>query len=887
MLRNKTSLIQYFCLGSALFILVFAGCSTKKNTAVTRTYHNVTSRFNILFNGKESYKAGVKKIEDAFKNDYSKLLPVFMFTDEELNKSASGDMERTLRKTTKLVNMHSITVKPELKNNKPLDANEKAFYDQKEFNKYVDDTYLLMGKAHFYNSDYKLAKETFRFIMRDFPTSDIIVEAKIWLARTLIQNNEFRDANLVLSDIEYEAGLKSDEKAMLYTTLADYQLRLENYEKGTLYLNKALEYRHKKIYRIRYHYLLAQLNTKLGKYHKASELYTEVIKMNPPYEYVFNARINRALVYQATSGHSGHIREELMKMMKDDKNIDYLDQIYFALAEIEMKLGNTNQAIEYYTKSIQASTGNLDQKARSFLTLAELYYKKQDYLNSQAYYDSVVNVIDNTYDNYSIIFARANSLSKLANNLQTYLLQDSVQKIAQLPRNQINALIDRIIENVKAEEQRQKMLELQRREEQAMQQQMALDANIRIDEQGSSWYFYNNTTKANGKRQFVARWGNRKLEDNWRRKNKTDMSFDDMLTMEEDSLVDEDYKSEMNNKSREYYLIDIPFTDSMMQASHNKIQRALFNMGMIYRLDLQDYDNAITSFEELLRRYPGSSYEVSTYYTLYDIYKEISNELMTNAYKSRIIAEYPNSRFALILTDPDYASKLAQEENKASYLYNQAIEAYITGNYNQAIQLAQQGIKTYPQHALSPYYKFLHAMCKGYLGSKPALKAELESLTKEYPEHEISKQAIEVLAAFNNESIELTEEEEVAVEEEVTYVSVRERELHYCLLVCSATENINQMVFNVVNFNLDNYERQNFKADFVEFNTDYNFINIQRFKTKKESINYLNSLMTNEQVFRDVDKDNIQGVAISIKNYQLLQQTKSINTYFKFYENNY
>ena len=180
-------------------LLVFlAGCSTQKNTSVTRFYHNLTAKYNVLFNGSDSYNKGIKKMEEAYVHDYSEVLPVFLYGDPEIAKAIGSDMDRTIKKCSKLISLHSITVKPKVKNTKTL-TTKREFFNKKEFNKFVDDAYLIMGKAHFHKHDFGLATETFRLLMNDFKNEPVVDETQLWLARTYNETGQFKNSEEILN----------------------------------------------------------------------------------------------------------------------------------------------------------------------------------------------------------------------------------------------------------------------------------------------------------------------------------------------------------------------------------------------------------------------------------------------------------------------------------------------------------------------------------------------------------------------------------------------------------------------------------------------------------------------------------------------------------------
>ena len=55
-----------------------------------------------------------------------------------------------------------------------------------------------------------------------------------------------------------------------------------------------------------------------------------------------------------------------------------------------------------------------------------------------------------------------------------------------------------------------------------------------------SWYFYNTATRNAGRTDFQKRWGSRKLENDWRRRNKSSFSFDDFGSGSDDDGTEDD-----------------------------------------------------------------------------------------------------------------------------------------------------------------------------------------------------------------------------------------------------------------------------------------------------------------------------------------------------------
>ncbi|UCH13907.1 MAG: tetratricopeptide repeat protein [Bacteroidales bacterium] len=875
-----------------LLTLVFllAGCSTQKNTLITRTYHNITAKYNILFNGDVSFNKGMRKIDDSFRDDYSEILPVFTYSDEELAKTISPDMDRTIKKGTKLVSLHSITVKPKLKSNKALTPKKRAFYNKKEFNRWVDDNYLLVGKSHFYKHDFNLALETFRFITNEFKNEEITYDALIWIARTYNETEAYKDSEEILTQLEKDEKLPKRLIVDFHTTFADLFLKQNNITNAITHLEKAKEKVKKKKLKTRFIFILAQLYESEGMQNKASKLYSKVIKMNPPYEMTFNAKINRALAYEKGYGSVREIEKQLSRMLKDDKNSEYQDQIYYALGNLAYKDDDIPKAIKQYKKSVQYNINNTTQKARSYLTLADIYYEMPEYVNAQAYYDSAVTLISIDYQDYDIIYAKSKSLTSLVKEINTVNFQDSVRRLAKLPNDELLSFIDKLIEDVKKKEQE----EIKRRQEQALNRQFGLDMEMERKAteggftEGVQWYFYNQTARSLGYKEFKLKWGNRELADNWRRANKNVISFGESLSTEDtDFITDEESQSSklLSNKTREFYLKDVPLTDSMVDVSLKLTENALYNMGLIYKNELKDYEKAIESFKELIKRYPDSEFLLPSYYYLYDIYIKENNKAMVESYKNRIVSRFPNSTYAKLLTNPNYIKELEAEQNKVHDYYIETYNKYLGRQYNNVIQQADYAIKTYPDDELIPQFAYLRALSTGRTSDVKTFKEELYEILSTYPQTEVAENAKNIIAYLDKEHPDIKEEEEKEIA--IALYEHLENTEHLFALVLNKGINANQLMFNIINFNLDNFDKLNLKVESTELNNDQDIITVISLKDKAESLNYYNRISSDDSIFKDVDKEGVVKMVISRNNLDILKTDKSVNRYLKFFNEYY
>ena len=405
----------------------------------------MTARYNIYFNGYESFKAGLDKIANSYQDDYAELLKVFDYSDPSTVQLCSSDMERAIQKASKLISLKSITAKPEFKESHELSETDKELLEQKEYNKWVDDSYLLIGKARFYKHEYNEALSVFNYCITDANDPYIKTEASIWLARIYNETGNYAEASRLINGLDISTDPAKSFRSMYYTTLADLFIKQKRFSEAVSPLETAVDLVSGKRARYRLTYLLAQLYEKSGDAANATARYREVIRLNPPYDVEFNARINIAGVFDINSGNPEEITRELQRMLHDSKNRDFQDQIYFALGNIAMKEGREAEAVEYFRKSAFATSQNQNQKGRSYLALGTYYFDKSDYIKAGTFYDSASYFLDQKYPDYLAIKTRSQNLNALTLQLGIIHYEDSLQRVAAMPESERNALIATII----------------------------------------------------------------------------------------------------------------------------------------------------------------------------------------------------------------------------------------------------------------------------------------------------------------------------------------------------------------------------------------------------------------------------------------------------------
>lgn len=867
-----------------VFTALITGCSVEKNTGASRFYNSLVAKYNVWFNGNEAYKAGVEKVQSSHRDDYSALIPVFEYTSPESLRAAASDMERAMQKASKVIALYSITAKPEKKSRNEGSARDEEFYNRREYNEWVDDAYILLAKSQFYLNDLTGARSSFSYTISIATDPELITESTIWMARIQTEDGNYAEASRILQGIDDVNGLSKALKPMYYTTLADIALRQKRYSDAITPLTMALESNVNRQTRVRLNYLLAQVSKATGDNNLSTRYFREVISMNPPYEYEFNAGINLAGVADLSHGDAEDLMKSLRKMLRDSKNKDYLDHIYFALGEIQKRLGNTDEALKYWAQSASNSTNNQKQKARAYLALGEYYYTRPEYMTAYMYYDSASNLIDGRFPDYALISRRTSDLGEYANFHRVVVTEDSLRRVAQMSETERNSLITGIISEFEAGQAKEKQSGGSDRYNMGLYYENEQRAQVSISAEGG-WYFYNQAALTFGRTEFRRRWGDRKLEDNWRRSNKARVAFTAATTPENgEEQPASDSTGKAPERTREYYLRNLPMTDSLMNLSVIKSANALLGEGKILALRLSDTIRAAESLEAAAKT---DNDDMTRAEALYELYRLLHNSDPARAERRRteLLTEFPKSEYALILSDPDYVRKQQEMATKAQKSYETAYEAFTSEKYAEAQAICREALMQYPDDQLAPKFMLLDAMATGATGGEMAYKEKLDSLTAKYPATPEGKRAAEIIAFLRKEIPAIQVAEDTHIAEELYEQDTLQP--HYVMIIAGNVQaNMNQMVFDVINFNLDNFTDKNYRTEGKTVDTDYILITVGTFKDAAEAAAWLRAFNPSAYI-REAGSADLSLFIISRDNLEKFTNDKNINRYRIFYETAY
>jgi tetratricopeptide (TPR) repeat protein len=909
-----------------IFLLVFASifvaCSTKKNKWYNRAYHRTVAHYNAYWNGNDAYKQGVKSIEENQKDDFSRILPVFKVGTLEQASSAKPNMERAIEKGSKVIKKHSM------------------FFNKKERNPEIKKAYLLIGKASFYKKDYKVAQATFRHIISGWKDEPIMYEAMIWQAFTSCMEKDYSLSGSILDQVRNRIADKKAPKSLnkfLYSVYAENAIAQKNYGKALEYIQLAKQYSKSRSFDTRLMFIEGQLYQQAGELTEASKIFGKVALRAKNYDMQFAAQLRQAMCYDPKKENSKRITAKLEKMAEEIKNLEYKDQIYYALGEIAFKDKNVTKACEYWAKSVSSSISNNNQKIASSLRFADVNYDLlEKYEPAHDYYDTALSVMTKDYPSYDQIKSKQVVLGNLVTNLRIVTRWDSLVALSNLSEAELNKKIDGWIAEYK------KKQEEKRKAEQLAQQLLNQASRTNPYEQmrgQSSWYFYNNSTVQAGKTEFMRIWGARKYEDNWRLSDK-ESSFDfddadmDSTQFDADSLGEDgkpkkpQLAANNNPESREFYTKDIPRTKEKKDSIDYDISKALLTAGYIYYQGLSNNPKAIETFLELQRRYPSFPTTLPSSYHLYTIYDKIGQTPNANYYKNKVLNEYPESEFAMMIQNPDYWQELSLTNSAAEKQYKEIYDAYEMKNYPLVITKAQQAIETIHIGPYIPRLLYLEALAKGKLYGIDSLMNDLNLIVYNYPSHSITptiENQLKYLSSNYNiasqnlaykESIrekkkedpsrqntigdkETKDEEKKKQEEElIDHTAIndedildaasliyryRDMEYFYVILFNDDKLNASELKIKYSDFNAKYYGAEILQLTSLLFTMQEQMITIDRFPSIEKAMLYYQSIISNNEVLNGIDPSLYTHFIISTQNYPTFYKQKNVPAYMKFF----
>lgn len=857
-------------------------------------------------------------MERGYEDDYTQLLYLHPADARKNPRSPqpTGDFTRSIEKAQKAIQLRSIKKKPVRKAGRASDPAYKAWMKREEYNPFLHNAWMMMGRSQYNNGDFLGAASTFYYITRHFSwLPATVVESKIWQARAYCALGWGYEALNILEKIPQDALADKKLKYLYDLAFASYYVQSAEPEKAIPYVQSAIKGA-EGVQKSRLYFLLGQLYERTGDKPLAYEAFKHAGGSGTSYRTQLNARIRQSEVYVGEN-----ITPEvkaLKRMTRYDRNKDYLDQIYYAIGNLYLSCRDTTKAIENYVLAAEKSTRNGIDKAISQLTLGGLYFDRRRYDLAQPCYAEAVPILPDNYPGYDSIRQRSDVLDELSLYTQNVVLNDSLLRLADMSEPDRLAVINKIIDDLKKKEaeeaERAKREEyLANQQAQGQQQNIGNAAsapstfNINTDD---SWYFYNPATRNAGKTEFQKRWGSRKLEDDWRRRNKATFSFDEFEndgdsadddSREDDADGDENQPQDSTSMAKEsdphypeYYLKQIPSTPEQRTVCNEIIQEGMYNIGLILKDKLESYDDAADEWNRLLKRYPDNIYRLDVYYNMYLMYMRLGLNAEAERYRRLILSEFPDSKYGRALLDPDYIENLRNMDREQEQMYQKAYDAYLD-NDNEAVHRAYSDMKSrYPLSKIMPKFMFIDALSYVTENNPEKFKAVLTELLELYPQTDITPLASAYLkglaqgrklhAGTSNLRGMLWDmrlgDESTDVSSDSVAFDLNPAEPQLLVLVFPTDEvSSNQLLFDVARHNFSSFVVKDFDLEQMNFGR-LGLLLVKGFANFEELVHYRKVLEADEGLNLP---PQVRPVMISVKNFDtLLHQGRTFEDYFRY-----
>ena len=870
----------------ALLLGFIAGCSTEKNTLLSRSYHGMTAHYNGYYNANELIRTSMDTYRSSSKENFYEILPIELVPNNEEVIGMYPAIDTAITKCTKVITNHS------------MPSNDRPASKKDEYNRWIDENWTTVGIASYYRRDYEGAMKSFEFVRKFYSNDPTLFIGELWMAKTNIALGDYTKAKFNLDNLDKaikeekirktnqsksskkkksKKKNKADDfakfpKKIMFDfekTKADLALIKNEPKKAIKYLEESLNYKAVKKEKTRVHFILGQLYEQQGTNEKAINHYSKVLKGNAPFEMSFNARLKKAFL-----GSGEKTKKALNKMLKDAKNAKFKDQIYYALGGIELKKGDEEKAIEYFHSSAFYSVSNTRQKGMAYEILADMRFAKREYVPAQKYYDSCAAVITNDYPNAESIRGKAGDLASLVIAVETVNYEDSVQRIAQLSNSEREKFLKNYIKQIKEEEQRQKEKDAERLRQ--------LQANENLFAQtgsGSKWYWNNAKSRAEGYDEFRKLWGERENEDDWRRSEKTVLSTFQGIEGEVeniDSLILEE-----EGLTVEGLLKELPLSDSAMMASNKRLLEAHYNAGIIYKEQLSENKIAKQEFNSVLNKKIENEHNLLSAFQLYKI-NEKSNASEAAKNKDYIFKNYPNSDYANYLKDPDYFIKKKERDILAEQEYVTVLDRYRRGQFYLVMSKSNIVIKSEKDNVYRSKHMLLKAMSQGQISeNKELMVPVLDSLIAEYPGTEESIRAQEMLDIIKNG---YSKNEEVNFGRKYPFIYNNRAKLQVIVFL-NEKQNPNLAKSKIVDFQREFFSRDKLKVSSKLYGDKKNVILISTFETESDASEYIRVYKRTRKYLLDLQ--NAKIFMITLDNMKILFQKQNADEYENYYDEYY
>ena len=915
-----------------LIALLLFSCSTKKNTSQSRFWQSFTARYNTYYNGSQAFIDGSIEKENGNKDNYTEPIPLYTVGNKQSRTLGSGNFDRAIEKSEKTIKQHSIKARPEWTKSRRKTQKDIEWLSRREYNPFLWHAWLLLGKSQFQKGEFEEAASTFSYMTRLYQTQPAILGiARAWQAKSYVELDWLYDAEDIIVKQRRDSIHFRAQKDWDYT-FADYYLRAGRYQEAVPYLRRVISHERRRKQKAREWFLLGQVQAKLGNREEAYKSFRHVVRLNPPYELEFNARIAQTEVM--AHGDSKRMISRLKRMAASDNNKDFLDQVYYAIGNIYMVQRDTTHAIEAYEEGNKKSTRSGIEKGVLLLTLGNIYWEREKYADAQRCYGQAIGLLDKDRPDYRQLSERSKVLDELAPHTTAIELQDSLQRLAKLPEDELHKVIDKLIADLIKKEKEEQRAREEAEAERVVAQQAAVgnrqltggnrqQANATAAQTNNGiWYFYNPQAVNQGKQTFQQQWGRRENVDDWQRVNRTvvaNTSLDntesadsqesaDSLTNVEnpetdevkvpavasDSLANDTLANDPHN--REYYLAQIPFTEEQLAESDNLIKDGLFHAGIIIKDKLDNLPLSERMLTRLVNQYGDYPQTDEALYHLFLLYSRQGRTPEATQILTWMQQDFPESQWTILLSDPNFAENQRFGVHIEDSLYAATYEAFRAERHDEVHANVQLSADRFPLGQHRPKFLFVEGLSLLNEGDAKGCAEYLKQVVDNYPQSEVSELAGMIIrgvqqgrqlhgGTFDMADIWSRRTVDMTADSTLTDTLSFERNANYVFLLAYQPDSVNQnqLLYEMARHNFSNYLVRNFD---IETDQDPNGLTrmlVSGFLSYDEALQYARQLYAVEGSLATLLRA-CRSLIVSEHNLRLLGTTYSYRDYEVFFE---
>ncbi len=899
-----------------LLIITLGGCaSRKKNTAQTRMYHSFFARYNTFYNGNVAFKKGYDAQTKGHKDNFLEQLPLLIVSDKATKEIGKSDYDKAIEKSQKAIKNHSIKRKPRREAGKKLTEKKKRFYAQREFNPFLWRAWMMMADAYFQKGEFTEAAGTYIYISRLYENNpDVLAAARIGLAQCYAELDWLYEAEELLSRIKRDSMPASLGSTLAHAN-ANMLIRQKRYEEAIPHIEKAIK--RKGIgatERGREYYLLGQIQQLLGNNEAAFKAYSKVIAQSPPYELEINARIRQTETM--TGKEKRKIIRKLERMIRQDKNKEYLSQLYYALGNVHLSAKDTLQAVRAYETGLVKGGASGYGKGMLHLSLAHIYWEQQKFSKSGNNYKEALGIIKSEDEKLEEYKRRSEITGELAPHTDIIEKNSELLYWSRLSEKELTAEIEKKIEQAEFEKELQEYIEKEQRKaakgSELENANTAANMNIMQSELDiAKWYFYNPKLVSSGISNFKKSWGDRTLKDFWRLSQENITTAHNDTLASDSSAIDGIVADSLQNDStaiaeeilpdtlstdpttREYWLQQIPRSEEKLKEMHTSLSNALFDAATIFEGKLGDKQLAMSHWERLVNEYPEYSRMADVYYHLFLCSSRWDAPEKAELYKNLLITQYPDSVNTKRIQEPDFFESTATKRHKEDSIYVETYASYTVADYDKAIENNRYAAQKYPNGAHRSRFIFIDALSKLYSGRQDEAIAALDTLLKAFPNDTVAGIATEIGTGIKEGRLlhsgistsiwDRRLDGTIKGESDSVAQFSAERNEPYYFILAFPNDSLDEkrLLFEMARYNFSRYMVRNFTMEFNKQAT-ITLLEVKEFLNFDEAFVYRKRLYGNSQMATLLD--GITSMIISKSNLELLLNYYTFDDYTKFYE---